>query len=98
MKRKRAKEFSEVSAEIRALAQGLNAIFDRSYALVKPLIDDVCKHPENVGRDELENLFDATLDIMTTKGDRLFKRLCKAFAPYYPDSVNDYIRIKEEQP
>lgn len=96
MKRKHAKTFSEVSDEILALAQGLNAIFEQSYSLVKPLVDEACKHPDNVGQDELDHLFDATLDIMTAKGERLFRRLCKTFAPYYPDSVNDYIRIKQE--
>jgi len=94
--RKRASKQSAVSDDILALARSLEGIFNQSYAVVKPIVDDVCKHPESVGQDELEHLFDAVLDIMNVRGKRLFDRLCKAFGSIYPECVSDYIRIGRE--
>ena len=88
---------NEPYGEILALAQALNGLYEQSCTMLKPIVDDCCKHPESVDEKELEHVFDLVLDVSCcSKGKRLFNRLCKSFGQIYPDCVKDYIAFDRE--
>ena len=91
------KQKNEPYGEILALAQELNGLHEQSCSMLKPIVDDCCKHPESVDEKELEHVFDLVLDVSCClKGKLLFNRLCKSFDQIYPDCVKDYIGFDHE--
>ena len=91
------KQKNEPYGEILALAQELNGLHEQSCSMLKPIVDDCCKHPETVDEKELEHVFDLVLDVSCClKGKLLFNRLCKSFDQIYPDCVKDYIGFDHE--
>ena len=88
---------NEPYGEILALARALNGLHEQSCSMLKPIVDDYCKHPEFVDEKELEHVFDLVLDVSCCpKGKRLFDRLCKSFGQIYPDCINAYIGFDRE--
>ena len=88
---------NEPHGEMLALAQALNGLNEQSCSMLKPIVDDCCKHPESVDEKELEHVFDLVLNVSCCpKGKRLFNRLCKSFGRIYPDCVKDYIGFDRE--
>ena len=90
-------DFDRLKDDILVLAQSLNGIYEQSYVLLKPVVDDVCKHPSSISENELEHLFDHVSDIYCyNKGRKLFDKLCRTFRTIYPDSVAFYIQTNHE--
>ena len=88
---------NEPYSEILALAQALTGLHEQSCLMLKPIVDDCCKHPESVDEKELEHVFDLVLAVSCCpKGKRLFNRLCKSFGQIYPDCVKAYIGFYRE--
>ena len=88
---------NEPHDEMLALARALNRLHEQSCAMLKPIVDDFCGHPESVDEKELEHIFDLVQDVSCcTNGRCLFNRLCKSFGQIYPDCVKDYIGIDRE--
>ena len=88
---------NELYGEILALARALNGLHEQSCSMLKPIVDDCCKHPESVDEKGLGHVFDLALDVSCcAKGKRLFDRLCKSFGRLYPDCVKDYIGFDRE--
>ena len=98
-KRKRAKgKMSDPAFEhILELVKSLQAIYKQSYALQRPIVDDLCANADNVSERELEQCFDRVLDISCSDcGMKLFNKLCRAFKARYPVCVTEYIKIQKE--
>ena len=98
-KRKHAKEkMSDPAFEhILELVKSLQAIYKQSYALERPIVDDLCANADNVSERELEQCFDRVLDISCSDcGMKLFNKLCRAFKARYPFCVMEYIKIQKE--
>ena len=96
---KKVNEIAEYPAfrAIVELAKSLQAIYRQSYELIRPIVNDACKNPQTVDKDELEHLFDQVLNISCTDfGMRLFTKLCNAFRSRYPECVADYIKFNDE--
>ena len=73
------------------LAKSLHTLQVQSCALIRPLVDDYCMHPNMVSENDLGHCFDSILDVACCKeGKVLFDKLCAAFAPKYPECVKDY--------
>ena len=88
---------NEPYSEILALAQALTGLHEQSCLMLKPIVDDCCKHPKSVDEKELGHVFDLVLDVSCcSKGKRLFNRLCKSFGQIYPDCVKAYIGFDRE--
>ena len=87
----------ESYGEMLELARALNGLQEQSCSMLKPIVDDCCKHSEFVDEKELEHIFDLVLDVSChPRGKRLFNRLCKSFGRIYPDCVKDYIGFDRE--
>ena len=83
--------------EVATLAQTLSRIYDQSYDMVKPIVENACKHPDGVSQNVLEHIFDGVSDIYCSpKGRKLFDKLCQTFKSIYPDSVSFYIKSNRE--
>jgi len=98
-KRKRSKGKMSDSAfeHILELARSLQAIYEQSYELQRPIVDDMCANVDNVSEHELGHCFDHVLDISCTDyGMKLFNKLCRAFKARYPVCVTEYIKIQKE--
>lgn len=94
MKEDKAKCLDE---DIRAIARALAGVYERSCAVLKPIVDDACKFPASVDENELEHIFDWVLNVSCCrKGKRMFDRLCKTFSRVYPGCVRDYIKADQE--
>ena len=93
-KRKHAKEkMSDPAFEhILELVKSLQAIYKQSYALQRPIVDDLCANADNVSERELEQCFDRVLDISCSDCNKL----CRAFKARYPVCVMEYIKIQKE--
>lgn len=88
---------NESYGEILELARALNGLQEQSCSMLKPIVDDCCKHPESVDEKELEHVFDLVLDVSCcAKGKRLFNRLCKSFGRIHSDCVKNYIGFDRE--
>ena len=83
--------------EVATLAQTLSRIYDQSYDMVKPIVENACKHTNTISRNDLEHIFDSVSDIYCCpKGRKLFDKLCQTFKSIYPDSVSFYIKSNRE--
>ena len=79
------------------LVKSLNDIYEQSYVLLKPVVDDVCKRVSLISENGLEHLFDHISDIYCYhKGRKLFDKLCRTFRAIYPDVVAFYIKTNRE--
>ena len=88
---------NESYGKILEFARALNGLQEQSCSILRPIVDDYCKHPESVYEKELEHVFELVLDVsFCVKGKRLFNRLCKSFGRIHPDCVKDYIGFDHE--
>ena len=54
---------NESYGEILELARALTGLQEQSCSMLKPIVDDCCKHPESVDEKELEHVFELVLDV-----------------------------------